>query len=89
MAKSARALAAQVSRPGSMPKVNIYVPDAMYDELRRRELPISQLAQRAFAHAIEQEANAEWIARARRRPIRACSISTEDLMSAVDSELEE
>lgn len=72
-----------------MPKVNIYVPDAMYDELRRRELPISQLAQRAFADAIEQGANAEWIARARRRPVRVGSIRTEDLMDEVDSEFDE
>lgn len=72
--------------PGGMPKVNIYVPDAMYDELRRRELPISKLAQRAFAAALQDDANAEWIARARRRPVRSSSISTEDLMDAVDAE---
>lgn len=69
-----------------MPKINIYVPDAMYDELRRRELPISKLAQRAFAAALSDDANADWIARARQRPIRSPTISTEDLMDAVDAD---
>lgn len=69
-----------------MPKVNIYVPDAMYDELRRRKLPISQLAQRAFAAALDDDANAEWIARARRRPMRPSRLTTEELMDAVDEE---
>lgn len=67
-----------------MPKVSIYLPDSMYDELRRRELPISQLAQRAFAAALNDDANATWIARARKRPTRPTSVSTEDLMDAVD-----
>lgn len=69
-----------------MPKVNIYVPDAMYDELRRRDLPISRLAQRAFAAALDEHANAAWIARARRRPLRAASLSSEALMETVDEE---
>lgn len=72
-----------------MPKVNIYVPDAMYDELRQRGLPISQLAQRAFAAALTENANAEWIARARRRPTRPSRISTEELMAAVDAEYDD
>lgn len=69
-----------------MPKISIYVSDAMYDELRRRELPISQLAQRAFSVALTEEANAAWIARARERPVSPASVGTEDLMEAVDAE---
>lgn len=69
-----------------MPKVNIYVPDEMYKELRRRDLPLSQIAQRAFGGALEKAANDEWIARARRRAIRPSSISTDDLMQAVDED---
>jgi post-segregation antitoxin (ccd killing protein) len=69
-----------------MPKLSIYVPDSMYDELRRRQLPISQLAQRAFAAALNDDANATWIAQARKRRARPASVSTEDLMDAVEDE---
>lgn len=71
---------------GGMPKVNIYVPDAMYDELRKRKLPMSRLAQHAFSAALDEQENAAWIARARRRPIRPSGTSTDELMKAVDSE---
>lgn len=69
-----------------MPKVSIYVSDKMYDELRRRELPISQLAQQAFADALASDVNAAWIAAARTRPIRTTSVSSESLMADVDDE---
>lgn len=65
-----------------MPKVNVYVPDEMYAELRRRDLPISQIAQRAFSTELAKASNSEWIARARKRPLRRTAITTEDLMSA-------
>lgn len=69
-----------------MPKVNIYVPDAMYEELRRRELPISRLAQQAFSAALADDVNTAWIARARERPVGSERISTEELMESVDDE---
>lgn len=69
-----------------MPKVSIYIPDAMYDEIKRRELPISQVAQQAFASALAADVNASWVAEARRRPTRIGGLSTEALMSAVDEE---
>ncbi len=69
-----------------MPKVSVYVPDRMYDELRRRELPISQLAQQAFADALAGDVNAAWIAAARARPIHDSPMSIEDLMADVDDE---
>jgi len=72
-----------------MPKISIYVPDELYAELRRRELPVSQLAQQAFAAALADDANRSWIARAQRRPIRTGGISTEELMQAVDEEFDE
>lgn len=71
-----------------MPKVTIYVPDEMYAELRRRQLPISQLAQRSFSAALADNENADWIARAAKRPVRPAAISTEDLMSGVDEDFE-
>jgi post-segregation antitoxin (ccd killing protein) len=72
-----------------MPKISIYLPDAMYAELRRRDLPVSQLAQQAFAAALADDANRAWIDRARRRPTGAGLISTEDLMREVDEEFEQ
>lgn len=69
-----------------MPKVSIYIPDAMYVELKRRELPISRVAQRAFVEALAEGQNASWVAGARARPTRSSNLSTESVMSAVDEE---
>jgi post-segregation antitoxin (ccd killing protein) len=71
-----------------MPKVSIYIPDALYSEIRRRELPLSQVAQRAFAQALADDRNQGWIAAARRRPARTTTITTEELMADVDAEFE-
>lgn len=69
-----------------MPKITIYVPDAMYDQLRARGLPISQVAQRAFSEALDGDANAAWVAAARARPLHETTISSEALMAEVDEE---
>ena len=53
-----------------MPKVSIYVPDALYDEIRRRRIPLSAVAQRAFEEAVRSGRNADWIANARGRAVR-------------------
>lgn len=74
-----------------MPNVSIEVPDEMYAELRRRELPLEQLAQRAFAAAladVDVDANRDWIARARQRSTKRIWITTEDLMQGVDKDFE-
>ncbi|MBM7516709.1 type II toxin-antitoxin system CcdA family antitoxin [Nocardioides nitrophenolicus] len=70
-----------------MPKVNIYVPDALYDELRRTELPISSIAQQAFRDALDARANADWIAAARARAPRTSHlVDTTALMDEVRGE---
>ncbi|GAA1505105.1 type II toxin-antitoxin system CcdA family antitoxin [Nocardioides humi] len=70
-----------------MPKVNIYVPDALYDEIRRTDLPISSIAQQAFRDALSARANADWIAAARTRPTRTTRrIDTAALMDDVRDE---
>ncbi len=69
-----------------MPKVTIYLPDDLYAEIKRRDLPISRVAQRAFVSALAEDANSIWVARARRRPTRDSALSTESVMSAVDEE---
>lgn len=67
-----------------MPKISIYVPDELYSELRRQELPISALAQEAFRDAIQARANQDWVARARsRRPRTTTRVDTSALLSEV------
>jgi len=73
---------------GGMPKVSIYIPDALYDEIKRRALPMSQVAQRAFVAALSNDRNAAWVAAARKRPIRTSALTTEAIMTAVDEEFE-
>ena len=73
-----------------MPKVSVYLPDDLHSEVRRRSLPLSQLAQDAIRAAIDAEDNAAWVARMRRRVAEAepspATTSTEDLMEAVADE---
>jgi post-segregation antitoxin (ccd killing protein) len=69
-----------------MPKVSIYLPDALYDEIKRRELPMSRVAQRAFVAALRENQNSAWVAAARRRPLRESKLCTESLMSEVDED---
>lgn len=66
--------------------MSIYIPDGMYAELRRRDLPLSRVAQRAFAEAIDSDRNAAWIAASRKRSTRRSTISSEELMTEVDAE---
>lgn len=75
-----------------MPVISVEVSAELYAELTRRKLPVSQIAQRAFAAAVAGDAagdNRDWVTRARRRPVRASAISTEDLTRAVDEEFGE
>lgn len=71
-----------------MPKVSIYIPDGMYDEVRRHRLPLSQIAQRAIAEALKSDRNAAWIDAARERSTRHSTLSSESLMAAVDDEFD-
>ncbi|HET8929618.1 MAG TPA: hypothetical protein VFN21_03065 [Acidimicrobiales bacterium] len=69
-----------------MPKISVYVPDDLYAEMKRHDLPVSQVAQRAFADALATDRNAAWIAAARRRPARVTTIDSESLAAAVDED---
>lgn len=57
-----------------MPKVSIYVPDALYDEIRRRSIPLSTVAQRAFEDAVRSQRNKDWIAAALDRAPRTTRV---------------
>lgn len=71
-----------------MPKVSIYVPDALYDEVRRRSIPLSAVAQRAFEDAVRAHRNESWIAAAEARgPRTTHPIDTSALLADVREEL--
>jgi post-segregation antitoxin (ccd killing protein) len=70
-----------------MPKVSVYVPDALYDEARKHEISISRVTQQALEGALQRLANRDWIERARRRPPRVNhDIDTEALLDEVRGE---
>lgn len=70
-----------------MPKVSIYLPDALYDEVRKHGISLSTLTQRAVVEALGATSNAEWVARARsRKPQARKRIDVSELMAGVRDE---
>ncbi len=70
-----------------MPKVSIYLPDVLYDEVRKHEISVSAVAQRALEEAVGHRANAHWVDRARSRPPRTRrTIDTAALLDEVRGE---
>jgi post-segregation antitoxin (ccd killing protein) len=66
-----------------MPKVSVYVPDDLYDAVRRHGIPVSTIAQEALAAAVARRANRAWTDRARNRPLRRSAIDTAAVMDEV------
>jgi post-segregation antitoxin (ccd killing protein) len=48
-----------------MPKVSVYLPDELYDEVRRRGLPLSAVTQEAIERRIATDDRSQWISRMR------------------------
>ena len=70
-----------------MPKVSIYLPDALYREAQARKLPLSALAQQAIETALRDADRQDWIAQVRSRPRRCHTvIETERLLTEVREE---
>lgn len=70
-----------------MPKVSIYLPDALYDEVRRHDISVSAVTQRALEAELRRQANAEWIKHVRSRPPRVrAEIDTTALIDEVRGE---
>lgn len=59
-----------------MPKLSVYLPDDVYESVRRYEIPVSSVAQAALQAEVARRANGEWIERARQRPLRTAPIDT-------------
>jgi post-segregation antitoxin (ccd killing protein) len=53
-----------------MPKVSIYLPDALYEAVRKHEIAVSAVTQRALEEEVRRHANLDWIERVHRRPPR-------------------
>ena len=67
--------------------MSIYVPDALYAEVRERGIAVSAVAQRALEEAVRERRNAAWVDAARRRPTRTdAMIDTAALMDEVREE---
>ncbi|PZS15823.1 MAG: hypothetical protein DLM60_16450 [Pseudonocardiales bacterium] len=70
-----------------MPKVSIYLPDALYREAQARNLPLSALAQQAIENALKESARHDWVAKVRSRPQRCHTvIDTAHLLTEVREE---
>jgi post-segregation antitoxin (ccd killing protein) len=70
-----------------MPKVSIYLPDALYDAVRKHKIPVSTVTQHALEDAVRHRANAEWTARVRSRAARVHrKIDTSALLDEIRSE---
>lgn len=71
-----------------MPKINIYVPEDLLEELRQHDdLALSTIAQDAFRAALRTHSNAAWVARAHaRRPRTSRRIDSAALLDEVRDE---
>ena len=76
--------------PGGMPKVTVYLPDALYRAAQARKLPLSALTQQAVERALQTSEQQDWVARVRSRP-RRCEavIDTALLLTEVREEFGE
>ncbi|MGB4779759.1 type II toxin-antitoxin system CcdA family antitoxin [Microbacterium sp.] len=73
-----------------MPKISIYVPDALYAEVRERGVAVSAVAQQALEQAVRRERNAAWrAAAAARAPRTSHVIDTSGLLRDVREEFGE
>ncbi len=57
-----------------MPKLSVYVPEDLYDEVRRHGIAVSAVAQSALEAAVAQQANRAWAERARLRPMSTVTV---------------
>ncbi|HLS14694.1 MAG TPA: type II toxin-antitoxin system CcdA family antitoxin [Beutenbergiaceae bacterium] len=70
-----------------MPKVSVYLSDAIYEKVRARGLSVSTLAQRAIDAELRRQELADWIERERSAPQRLREqVDTTDLLDEVRAE---
>jgi post-segregation antitoxin (ccd killing protein) len=69
-----------------MPKLSVYVPEDLYDDVRRHGIAVSTVAQSALETAVAEQANRAWAERARRRPTNPVAMDTSALLAEVRDE---
>ncbi len=70
-----------------MPKVSVYLPDPLYDAVRKHDIAISAVAQEALEAEVRRHANRDWVERVRtRRPRVHAIIDTPALIDEVRGE---
>lgn len=72
-----------------MPKVGVYLPDELYAKARELGVSLSAVTQEALERRIAEASVSQWLTGQLTRPPRrtAVSVTTEELMDAVDEEL--
>jgi len=67
-----------------MPKVSVYLPDLLYDAVRKHEIAVSAVTQQALEAAVRQQANVAWVEQVRARRTRvSTTIDTSALVDEV------
>lgn len=70
-----------------MPKVSVYIPDDLYDAVRRHGISISTVSQKALQMELRRQTNIDWAERIRTRPRRVqSSVDTSALLADVRDE---
>ena len=73
-----------------MPKVSVYLPDALYRAAQARRLSLSTLTQEAVERALRESDRQDWVGRVRARPRRCTArIDTTAVLNDVRSEFGE
>lgn len=65
-----------------MPKVSVYLPDALYREVQARKLPLSALTQQAVEQALQASDRRDWVGRVQSRPRRCHTVIDAALLLA-------
>ena len=73
-----------------MPKVSVYLPDDLYARARERGISLSAVTQAALQRELQAADVDRWLDAQRARPSRrlATTMTTEELMDAVDEEID-
>ena len=69
-----------------MPKVSVYLPDPLYEAVRKHDIAVSAVAQEALEAEVRKHVNREWVERVgRRKPRVRTRIDTATLIDEVRS----
>jgi post-segregation antitoxin (ccd killing protein) len=70
-----------------MARVNVYLPDELASRVKKADLNVSAIAQKALEEELAGRENNEWLARIRRLP--PSGVSHDHVMAALDAARDE